>query len=254
MRAAIDASVENGQVNALEHGVIEITTTFSIGAGIAEIRQHIAEVVATCAQASVVQGQGDTLVLDFGPANAPCNYQGRNYAGKVELSVQRTAERISVRHEYLDLTNGTVTINGVKTVDWSESASGEVVRHVVSTIGWDGPRGHVDHRSERTLTFHEWHGGPTQTLRIDGESDWQRGDDAWHMAMDQVEFRLIDPVPQAGSVTLINPADKEATLTFVRLDENTIEVQMSGGRRGDRTFHVTSAGTVSEANSSATPP
>jgi len=60
-----------------------------------------------------------------------------------------------------------------------------------------------------------------------------------------VQMRAIDPVPQAGAYSLATPEGHDLGLSFMRLDDETIQVTMTGGRR-DRVFEVTSAGAVSE--------
>ncbi|NOY27516.1 MAG: hypothetical protein GXP62_16760, partial [Oligoflexia bacterium] len=63
----------------------------------------------------------------------------------------------------------------------------------------------------------------------------------WLLDIASVQMRGQDPVPQAGVYTLTTPAGKEATLSFTRLDEDTIQVVLGGGRK-DIVWHVTAAG------------
>jgi hypothetical protein len=249
-RAALEEAVESGQVQQLENGVIEITTDFTIGDGIEQVRQHIEDVLAACASTHVTSMDDVTIHVDFGPASEPCAYQGKLYSGEVELVITHDDDSIDVAHTYRDLSNGTYTLNGTQDVSWTGNALevGAVVeRHIVSDLAWDGPRGHVDHQAERTMTFMDWLEGPTQRIRIDGEHQWQRGEDEWHLDVAQVELRLVDPVPQSGSYTLTLPNGKQAGLLFERVDADTIAVTMTGARR-DRVFHVTKLGVIQEAD------
>ena len=246
MRAALNEAVESGQVQQLENGIVEITTDFTIGDGVEQIRQHIEEVLAACAETQVVAMDDVTIDIDFGPASNPCAFEGHEYSGKVRIVIDRAGDEVTVNHTYTDLSNGTYTLSGTKDVTWSEgAAAGTVERRIVSDVGWDGPRGRVDHQSERVMTFLDWLGGPTQRIQIDGDHTWQRSADDWRLDVNQVEFRLIDPVPQDGSYVLTTPEGKTATLTFDRVDEDTIAVTVEGLRR-DRVFHVTTAGAVSD--------
>jgi hypothetical protein len=63
----------------------------------------------------------------------------------------------------------------------------------------------------------------------------------WDLAIDGVELRWVDPVPQAGSYTLATPFEKSMTLSFDRVDEDTIRVTVESGARSFE-FNVTSRG------------
>jgi hypothetical protein len=248
-RQALDEVVESGQVQQLENGVIEITTDFTIGDGIEQVRQHIADVLAACGSTHVMAMDDVSIFIDFGEASEPCSFKGRNYSGQVELVITRADDSIEVAHTYIDLSNGIHTLNGSQRVAWSGNALevGSVVeRHVVSDLEWHGPRGHVEHQAERTMTFLDWLEGPTQRIRIDGEHQWHREGETWRLDVGEIELRLVDPVPQSGSYALTLPNGKHAELLFERIDEDTIQVTMTGGRR-DHVFHVTRSGAVTEA-------
>jgi len=246
MRSAVNESVESGQVESVENGVIEITTDFQIGDAVEAVAEHIREVVAMCADTTVEVSDEVTILLDFGSAAAPCIFdERRRYSGQVELVISHGDGAVTVDHTYIDLSNGTYTLEGDKKVTWSGGEGGSVVREVDSGVDWDGPNGHVDHESQRTMTFEDFLGGWTQEIRIDGSRDWTRDDEDWNLDIDEVELRLVDPVPQSGAYTLTIPSGKEAGLSFERIDEDTIEVTVTGGRR-DHVFRVTSLGGVSD--------
>jgi hypothetical protein len=250
LRAALEEAVESGQVQQLENGVIEITTDFTIGDGVEQVRQHIEEVLVACGSTQVTAMDDVTVLVDFGPADDPCAHEGKLYSGTVELVIGTDGDSIEVTHVYQDLSNGTYTLNGSQDVRWTGNVlevGAEVERHIVSDLDWHGPRGHVEHHAERTMTFMDWLEGPAQRIRIDGEHEWQREDDQWHLDVDQVELRLVDPVPQSGSYTLTLPNGKQAGLLFERIDDDTIEVTMTGARK-DHVFHVTRLGVIEEAD------
>ena len=52
-----------------------------------------------------------------------------------------------------------------------------------------------------------------------------------------------DPVPQAGSYNLLTPKNKKLGLSFQRVDEDTIKVTVSNGKRSFN-FDVSKIGTV----------
>ena len=90
-------------------------------------------------------------------------------------------------------------------------------------------------------------------LAVEGTREWtsQRGD--WELAIDGVEARWIDPVPQAGTYELTTPFTgrngvlKTATLSFARIDDDTIRVTIASGDKSFA-FDVTAEGQISEAD------
>ena len=65
----------------------------------------------------------------------------------------------------------------------------------------------------------------------------------WDLAIDGVEMRWADPVPQAGSYSLSTPFDKLVSMSFARVDEDTIRVTVASGQR-DFAFTVSKLGVV----------
>jgi hypothetical protein len=246
-REAVDDIVAEGQVQSMENGVIEITTSFTIGQAVEEIAQEIRDFLesqAACSNTTVEVEDGARISIDFGELGDACVYNGHTYAGEVEIVVHREDDGVHVDHTYFGLTNGVITLDGTKDVVWSE-ADGVVERDIESDITWEKDGREVDAQSSRTMTFLDWGEGPTQRIQIDGTRDWQSPDGDSHLDIDEVEFRLVDPVPQAGSYTLTIPSGKDLGLSFRRIDEDTIEVTAEGPRRS-RVFHVTSRGGVED--------
>ena len=97
--------------------------------------------LAACADTTAEVSDDVTILLDFGSAASPCAFEGRLYSGQVELVIDRAGDAITVDHEYIDLSNGTYTLYGDKSVKWSGGDDGSVVREVNSGVDWDGPRG-----------------------------------------------------------------------------------------------------------------
>ncbi len=61
------------------------------------------------------------------------------------------------------------------------------------------------------------------------------------------EIRWEDPVPQAGTFKLDTPFEKFVSLSFVRLDDDTIEVTVASGEE-EFSFEVSKLGTVSDSD------
>ncbi len=239
MRMAVDDAVATGQAQSLEDGILEITTDFTIGDGLASAAQRIRDLVASQIPCSTISSpSADTLVIDFGTLDDECEFRGRTFAGVVSLTVTPGTDNVVVEHDYSGITDGVVTLDGHATVTWTDGQ-----RHIVTDFDFDGRRGRFHASSDRTQTRI---GGPGEGVRLNGVRDWSGPNGAWHLDIDDVEVRAIDPVPQDGSYVLDTPRGREITLSFERIDENTIEVTVSGGRR-DRVFRVTSSGDVADA-------
>ncbi|MBK7826045.1 hypothetical protein [Nannocystis sp.] len=242
MREALDEVVLEGQGQSVENEIIEITTDFTIGAGVAEAAAALRDAIASQIPCSTITADNDTLTIDFGVLGDECVYNGHTFAGVVTITIAHdpASKQTTVDHSYQDLTNGVVTLNGSKLVTWTDAA-----RHVVSDLDVerDGKTAHTS--SDRTQTLLDPAAGLLGGIEINGERDWDNDKGNWKLAIDGVELRWIDPVPQAGSYTLTTPKGKTAVLGFSRVDDDTIAVTLSGGRT-DRVFHVTSTGVVSD--------
>jgi hypothetical protein len=242
MREALDEVVLEGQGQAVENEIVEITTDFTIGEGVAQAAQALRDAIASQIPCSTVTVADDTLTLDFGGLEDDCVYNGHTFAGVVIVTIRHDAasDTLTVDHTYEDLSNGVVTLNGSKVVDWSDQT-----RHVVTDLEVERAGKTARTSSDRTQTLLDPDAGLAGGIEINGERRWDNDRGAWELAIDGVELRWIDPVPQAGSYTLKTPRGKTAVLGFARVDDDTIAVTLSGGRK-DRIFHVTRSGVVSD--------
>ena len=74
-------------------------------------------------------------------------------------------------------------------------------------------------------------GGIAEGFMVDGSRSWTgHMGRTWDLAIDSVEMRWADPVPQAGSYTLESPEGKTLSLSFSRIDSDSIEVTVTGPR------------------------
>jgi hypothetical protein len=87
--------------------------------------------------------------------------------------------------------------------------------------------------------------GIADGIQIDGSRSWSGSAGTWDLAIDGVQMRWADPVPQAGTYSLNTPYDKNVTLTFSRLDSATIQVMVAGPKH-DFTFNVSKFGVVAQ--------
>lgn len=240
MREALEEIVLEGQGQAVENEIIEITTDFTLGEAAQEAAARLRDAIASQIPCSTITVMDDTLTLDFGGLDDACVYNGHTFAGvvTVKLTIDADAGQAIVDHTYTDLTNGVLTLNGTKTVTWDEES-----RHVVTDLEVDRDDRSVHSTSDRVQTLLDPAAGLAGGIKVDGSGHWDNDKGGWDLAIDGVEIRWIDPVPQAGSYTLDTPKGKTIGLGFARVDDDTIAVTLSAGTR-ERVYHVHSSGQV----------
>ncbi|MBC8070928.1 MAG: hypothetical protein IAG13_21550 [Deltaproteobacteria bacterium] len=235
-RTAVDDVVATGQAVSVQDGIVEITTSFTLADGLRDAAQQVRAFVESQISCSTVSSPAEnTLVIDFGTLDDECSFEGRTFAGVVTLEFEPGEEQVVITHAYDGLTDGKAALDGSATVTWTERA-----RHIVTDLAFSNARGQFTATSDRTQTRI---GARGEGLTVEGVRDWQgpRGD--WHLDIDDVELRAVDPVPQDGAYAVTLPNGKQITMSFERIDADTIEVRIAGGRR-DRIFRVSSAGDV----------
>ncbi len=238
VRQAMDEIALTGQAAGLENGIVEITTSFTIGDGVESILEEVRTFAESQVACSTIESpEPGKLVIDFGELGDLCQYRGKTYAGVVTVTWELSDDAVIVKHDYAGITNGLVTLDGLATVTWADAS-----RRVQTDFTFENDRTSIDVESDRTQTLL---GGLGDGIKVVGTRDWTSPRGTWSLDIDDVEMRAVDPVPQAGSYTLTTPQEHQLTLSFERLDENTIEVSITGGR-DDVVFKVTSAGEVEE--------
>jgi hypothetical protein len=240
MRDALVESVVQGQARTMENDIVEITTTFTIGAAVEDILEEVRAWAETQAPCTTVSLEDQTLTIDFGGLDDDCTYNGRTYAGVIQSSFEVLGDEVLVHHEYTGFSNGEITLDGNADVTWGGGA-----RNVVTDLHFETDDRTLDVQADRTQTLLDPEAGLAGGIEIDGYRDWQGQAGDWHLDINEVEVRGEDPVPQDGSYVLETPQSKELTLTFERVDEDTIEVRLIAPNR-ERIYHVTKGGGVSD--------
>lgn len=243
LREALDEIVVAGQAQAVENQILEITTDFTLGEAAQTIAANLRAALESQIPCSTITVEDNLVTLDFGGLDDTCVYNGQTFAGVItlEISYDEADHRALVDHTYKDLSNGTVTLNGSKLVTWDEES-----RHVVSDLMVLRDGQSVHSTSDRVMTLLDPAAGLAGGIVINGAHHWDNTRGPWDLAVDGVEIRWIDPVPQAGHYTLDTPKGKTIDLAFTRVDADTIAVTLSGGGR-ERIFHVTRSGQIQDA-------
>lgn len=237
--AVVEASLAS-QASSVAEGTIEIATSFTLGQAVEEAAEEIRAFAESQLPCAAVTREGATVSIQYG-ASGECEFHGRAFTGTHSVTVSRNEENdVLVHHEWDDVSNGRVSVDGSADVTWSLD---DKSRHVVHELTWtresDGRSGTGSGDRVQTALDGSWQNG----VAIEGERSWEGERGTWDLQIDGVEWRWIDPVPETGSYQLTTPANKLITLSFERLDEDTIHVTVTGGRR-DHEFNVTSLGEV----------
>jgi hypothetical protein len=240
MREALLEVAELGDGMGAQDDVIELTTSFTLGQGVQAAAEEIRDFVRSQVPCSTVTVEPGRVSIDFGELSDSCVYRGRTYAGIVTVAVELPGDGARVTHTYEGFTGGRVTMDGTAVVDWNDA-----VRHVVGDMTFATDDQTVEVQSDRTQSFSRCEGVDAVCVAVEGERHWQGSRGEWDMTIEGVEARSIDPVPEAGTYTVINPEGREIAMSFSRVDEDTIQVDVEGGRRVV-TFQVTAAGQVQE--------
>ncbi|HEY2408975.1 MAG TPA: hypothetical protein VGI10_23380 [Polyangiaceae bacterium] len=236
---ALQEASDSSQAGALTSASIDISTNFTIGQAVGDAATELKTFIASQLPCAEVTLSGATLTIDYGVNPGNCTYRGHTFSGSSSVTVSKDdMNQVIVDHTWTNLSNGVVEINGTAEVTWNFS---DVTRHITHDVSWTHLKsqrtGHgTGDRTESALPE-----GIAVGMQIDGTRTWvgQRGE--WDLAINAVQMRWADPIPQAGSYVLTTPFNKTITLSFARVDDNTIAATLSGPKRSF-TFNVSEAG------------
>ncbi|MBK9263473.1 MAG: hypothetical protein IPM54_27165 [Polyangiaceae bacterium] len=243
MQAVQEASI-SGDAENVTNGSIEITTDFTIGQAAENAAQEIRSFIETQLPCAAITLSGATLSVEYGAKAGTCTYKGNTYSGKHEITVAKNdMSDVVVNHTWTKLSNGRVEVTGSAEVTWSAANK---TRHVVHELEWtrlsDGKTGTGSgDRTQKPLE-----GGLVEGFQVDGSRTWQSANGEWDLSIEGVQFRWIDPIPQAGTYSLVSPKDQSITMTFSRIDEDTINVTLKSGEK-TYSFDVSKTGAVKQS-------
>ncbi len=241
-REAMEESAVESQAAALTTSSVEISTSFTIGKAVGEAARELKTFIETQLPCAEIVLADATLTVTYGAKPGNCTYRGQKFTGQHIVKVAKNDDEVVVDHEWKDLSNGVVKVSGTAHVTWDFD---DQTRHLQHDLTWtrmkDGRtgRGQGD-RVQRPLA-----GGVAEGIEIDGSRSWTGPKGKWDLAIEGVEMRWVDPVPQAGTYRLASPKGRSLELSFRRVDEDTIAVTVKNDTKAF-TFDVSSAGSVED--------
>jgi hypothetical protein len=238
---ALEEAAIGSEAMSLVGGSVEIYTDFTIGGAVEAAAEELRTFVETQLPCAEVTVSGATLAIEYGARPGTCTYRGQTYAGTHSVTIMRNQmDDVVVTHTWDALRNERVSVTGSAMVTWSFA---DRTRHVAHELTWtrlsDGRTGVGS--GDRTQAALE--GGIVEGFRESGERTWEGESGTWTLTIDDVQMRWVDPCPQAGRYVLDTPFEKQATLAFDRVDEDTIHVEISSGARSYG-FDVSRLGTT----------
>jgi len=236
---AVEEASLTSQANNLTSAGIEISTNFTIGGAVEAAATQLRTFIVTqlpCADTTVV---GKTLSITYGARAGNCIYRGHTFSGKSQVKVERNDQgSIVVDHTWADFSNGIVKVNGTAQVTWNTATpSRRVVHNVTWTRISDGRTGHGTGDRMQTALAGDIATGFTDS----GNLNWTGPRGQWTLSIQGAEMRWKDPVPQAGTYILETPKDKTLTVTYSRVDADSVKVTTTANGRSF-SFDVNSLG------------
>lgn len=228
-RLALDEASASTSAESLASANVEFSTSFTIGAGIAQAAAELRSFFQSQLPCAEVTLEGATLTVEYGVNDGTCTYRGHEFSGSSSITVERNSEgQVAVHHEWNGLSNGIVMLDGEADVTWDfEARERRIVHHAEWTYLPTGRQGVGE--GDRVQT--PLGGGVAEGIEVEGTRSWTGERGRWDLSIDGVEMRWDDPVPQAGSYTLVTPDDKTLSLSFSRVDTDTIGVTVEGPKR-----------------------
>jgi hypothetical protein len=238
---ALEEASLAAQAEGLTSASVDISTNFTIGQAVADGAEELRAFIESQLPCAEITLAGATLTVEYGAKPGMCTYRGHSFRGTHSIALERNEDAaVEVHHVWIDFTNGVVTLNGSADVTWNFQ---DKTRRVVHDSTWEhnitGRTGHGSGDRIQSLLP----GGLAEGIQIEGERAWEGEKGRWELAIDGVQMRWTDPVPQAGSYTLATPFDKSVSMSFERDDADTIRVTVSGAKK-EFSFTVSKLGVV----------
>jgi len=239
--AALEQASDAGQAEGLTAASVDISTNFTIGQAVKDGAAELETFIGTQLPCAEVTLEDATLTVVYGAKPGMCTYRGHTFRGTHAIRIERNEDaQVAVHHEWTDFSNGVVTLDGTAEVTWNLNDKTRRVQHESHWTNLESGRtgtGSGD-RLQSVLA-----GGISEGIQVDGARAWDGDKGHWDLAIDGVQMRWTDPVPQAGSYTLTTPFEKTVSMSFSRVDDDTIKVTVTGPKR-EFTFDVSKLGVI----------
>jgi hypothetical protein len=240
---ALEQASDAGQAEGLTSASVDISTNFTIGQAVKDGAAELKTFISTQLPCAGITLEGSKLTIVYGENPGSCEYRGHTFSGTQIISVDRNDDaQVEVHHEWIDFSNDVVSLDGTADVTWNLK---DKTRRVVHDSSWKHLKsGRVGHGTGDRLQS-LLPGGLAEGIQVDGNRTWDGERGHWELAIDGVQMRWTDPVPQAGSYTLATPFDKTVTMAFSRVDADTIKVTVTGPKH-EFSFNVSKAGDIAQ--------
>lgn len=236
---ALDQASASSQAEALASDSVEIATNFTIGEAVENAAAELRDFIQTQLPCADITLSKATLDVKYGVNPGNCTWHGQTYTGESSVTIARDdSGDVQVHHEWTGLSNGKVSVTGKADVTWSSS---DKSRHVVHDLKWTRLSDNMTGEGTGDRTQVPLSGGVIEGIEVNGSRSWTGPKGTWDLAIDGVQMRWEDPVPQSGSYTLGTPFNKSMSLTFSRVDADTIRCTVASGGR-EFHFDVTKLG------------
>jgi hypothetical protein len=241
---ALEQASDAGQAEGLTSASVDISTNFTIGSAVKAGAEELGTFITTQMPCADVTLEDATLTVVYGAKPGNCEYRGHTFSGTHTISIERNDDAsVEVHHQWADFSNGVVTLDGTADVTWNFSDKTRRVQHHSEWTHLKSGRTGVGNgdRVQSVLA-----GGLAEGIQVDGNRTWDGERGHWDLAIDGVQMRWTDPVPQAGSYTLVTPFEnKSVSMAFDRVDDDTIRVTISGPKR-EFSFTVSKLGDIAQ--------
>jgi hypothetical protein len=238
---SLEQASASSQAEGLTSATVDISTNFTIGEAVEQAATDLKAFIGSQLPCADVTLSGATLTVEYGVNPGNCVYRGHTFSGTSAITISKDdMDNVVVDHQWTDLSNGIVQLNGSAHVTWNFN---DKTRHITHDLKWthlaSGRTGEgTGDRTEQPLAA-----GIATGFQVDGSRSWSGQKGTWDLAIDGVQMQWTDPVPQAGTYSLSTPYNKTVTMSFSRVDADTIKVTVAGPKH-DFSFNVAKAGTV----------